>query len=616
MNKIILTGLILSATLSASATTFYEQLCDFNFNWKKYSMVAPKGEARTFETDADYVQSHLSCVIPILRANPTAQLNEEQLSTRRQMIETLDAYRLAKTFPLNHYRHERIPVFIDEHGTHCAVGYLMMMSGYEDLAQRIAHSDNYVWVKDIKDPEALAWQEYSGFTLEELKLIQGAYDWYDPMAWTVPNKFETPQQPICTTAYFDDSYGKNNIEYYHHGIYAITAKPIYTTLPDQSRQPAKPAEVKDKSENNVWCKGEGNGKVINGKWEQNYGPGIPWIKGFFINGQRSGNWEEYYPGTTILCRTESWRNNKLNGVRTRYNYQSQVIEEIIFVEGNAVCKTNYDLNDSLAYVRIPENDSIVSTRVYNSQGKLIACGKEKIYNPSGLLWFQNIQLTALNSMQVSTRSTQIAMGTSNNSSFGNDGGYNSGVYGQSQSLRSLFSGGGGQPALVEYHKFGTWWYYQDQSQLYASQFNNRNQPRWWEHYQHYGLEMYRATCMFSNIETHANYDSLRVNYDDNNILQFVAFKKAVPAVHGFFEYYSEEDAIALNTYQWTAYYHDAAYYNSHKMRKLVGEYNADHERIGTWITFNINGQAIKEEKYLVPMKEEESEEVKNETAGK
>ena len=40
-------------------------------------------------------------------------------------------------FPLNYYRHERIPVFIDEHDTHCAAGHLMRQTGQEAMAQRM-----------------------------------------------------------------------------------------------------------------------------------------------------------------------------------------------------------------------------------------------------------------------------------------------------------------------------------------------------------------------------------------------------------------------------------------------------------------------------------------------
>ena len=600
MNRIILTGLLLAATLSASATTFYEQLCEFNFNWKKYSMVAPKGEARTFDTDADYVQAHLSCVIPILRTNPTDHLSADQQLTRSHLIELLDGYRLAKTFPLNHYRHERIPVFIDEHGTHCAVGYLMMKSGYENLAQRISAADNYVWVKDITDPEAIAWQEYSGFTMEELKLIQGAYDWYPPNAWVSPDKFETPQMPICTTAYFDETYGQNTVNYGY-----INIQPIYSTVPQKTT--TKPAEKK-KDEKFVWCKGEGNGKVINGKWEQNYGPGLPWIKGFFVNGQRSGDWEEYYPGTQTLCRTESWRNNKLNGVRKRFDRASRLIEEIIFVEGKAICKTNYDLNDSTAYVRIPENDSIVLTKVYNKQGQLIAIGKEQIYNPSGLLWFQNIELTAMNSIQVSARSTQIATGSSNGTSFGASGGYNTGSNEQIYSIRSLFNGGS-QPSLVEYHKIGTWLYYAEAAPAEASAMNH-SPLKWSDRFQHYGSDLAYKTAMFKNVNQYARYDSLMVDYDDDYIVNLYGYGK-YDYVHYSFYYYTAEELLQqyVSNYYTIDYlmeHYGAEYGDRHQM-KTAGQYNVHGERIGTWYQYNTSGQAYLEQNYLYPIKEEQLE---------
>lgn len=570
MKKLTITLCLITASLAASATTFYEQLCTYNFNWKKYSMIAPKGEARTFRTDAEYVQAHLSCVIPILKSNPTASLPAEQQTTRTELIALLDEYRLAGRFPLNHYRTERIPVFIDEHGTHCAVGYLMMMSGYDALAQRISAADNYVWVKDIKDPEAIAWQQYSGFTMEELKLIQGAYDWYPPNAWVSPDKYETPQMPICTTAYFEAG---------HNG------------------------DINVRKEDRVWCKGEGNGKVINGKWEQNYGPGQPWIKGFFINGQRSGDWEEYYPGTKTVCRTESWRNNKLNGVRKRFDRQTRLIEEITFVEGAAVCKINYSLNDSLTYMRYPIDSATVRTQVYNNQGKLIACGQERIYNPSGLLWFQNIELTALNSMQVSARSTQLATGTATSSNFGNDGGYNTGQAGSSQqiSLYSLFGGGPVQPSLVEYHKIGTWWYYPERSQQFAKQHPGNY---WHLRYQHFGSELYMATSIFNNIHQNAAYDSIHADYDDNTLVTFRGFSRSEPT-HYIFEYYSKVEIAAANPYLMYIYGGDN-WLPQGNMKKSAGQYNDKGERVGLWYHYNTGGAIEKKEEYLIPYKEEEA----------
>ena len=66
-----------------------------------------------------------------------------------------------------------------------------------------------------------------------------------------------------------------------------------------------------KKKENVWLFGEGKNGKLHGRWIQNYRSGKPWIAGYFNHGQRSGQWKEYYQGTTKLCRTENWRNDKL-----------------------------------------------------------------------------------------------------------------------------------------------------------------------------------------------------------------------------------------------------------------------------------------------------------------
>ncbi|MFT5778527.1 MAG: hypothetical protein ACI837_001483, partial [Crocinitomicaceae bacterium] len=76
----ILALLVLAQT--ASAETFYNQLCEFNSNWKNYEAQAPKGEARIFNSDRDYIQAHLSSVLPILRSNAVDHLSGDQLLTR------------------------------------------------------------------------------------------------------------------------------------------------------------------------------------------------------------------------------------------------------------------------------------------------------------------------------------------------------------------------------------------------------------------------------------------------------------------------------------------------------------------------------------------------------
>ena len=106
-------------------------------------------------------------------------------------------YRTTGNFPVNYYQSGRVPVFINENNTHCAVAYLMQQSGNEELARRVAVADNYAWVKDIHVAGVEAWQQASGFKTDELKLIQGAYDTYRPDAFFRPNKYEIPQKPAC-----------------------------------------------------------------------------------------------------------------------------------------------------------------------------------------------------------------------------------------------------------------------------------------------------------------------------------------------------------------------------------------------------------------------------------
>ena len=104
MKKSISFLFVLFFVQQASAATFYDQLCEFNFNWKKYENRAPSGEARYFESDMNYIQAHLKSVIAILETNPVDALNSDQLESRTHLIQVLDKYRIDGRFPMNYYR--------------------------------------------------------------------------------------------------------------------------------------------------------------------------------------------------------------------------------------------------------------------------------------------------------------------------------------------------------------------------------------------------------------------------------------------------------------------------------------------------------------------------------
>ncbi len=539
MKKYLAAILLLLLAQQVTANNFFNQLCEFNYNWKKYEGRLPVSGARVFISGREYIQAHLSSVLTILATNPVTDLNAAQYRSRLHLISLLEEYGKAGNFPVNYYRHQRIPVFIDEHATHCAVGYLLQQTGHQNIALRIAAADNYAWVKDIKDSGLLAWQQSSGLSVEELKLIQGAYDFYMPNAFVLPNKYEIPQKPVCITAYFNES--TNN-----------------------SRQASKTKPI--------WCHGEGNDGVLNGRWEQNYAAGIPWIVGYFDNGKRTGQWMEYYQGTDRLCRTENWRDDKLNGIRKRFDRQGNIIEEILFKDGNAVTKTNYDLGQSLTWVRKQVDSLTVWTEVYTTGGGLLAAGHERIHNPGNLLWFQNIELTALNSAAIASRQivTENNMGLNNipirSISFGKPGLYNT-------------------APLVEYKKEGDWIYYKDgigtnpvYSYAPAKQILMNN-------YRHFGQMLFQSLPQLQDFKINKGYDSIKVVYTGNVLQDFYG--------------YGSNDYVHL-----TARYYERANVLQ-PLIKHTGQYDKENKKTGTWKHYDKSGALYKLENYIIPQSDEE-----------
>lgn len=550
MNKYFILLFLLINTLSVSATGLYDQLCAFNPNWKKYPGWVANEDVNNIRNDQEYIRTHLTHVLRVLNHSTPDYEGTALYQRRITLIQLLNDYRLAGRFPLNDARHERIPVFIDRNFTHCAVAYLLQQTGHEDLALRIAGDDNYAWVKDIRTDGLLQWQQSSGLTVEELKLIQGAYDFYDPIGYQQPNKYEIPQQPVCTTLYFE------------------TTK----------------AQRRAGVQNPVWCRGEGEQGVLNGKWEQNYGIGLPWIIGYYKKGKRTGQWFEYFPGTTKLCRTEYWDNDKLNGTRTRFDMEGKIIEEITFNDGEAITKTNYDRADSLKWVRMPLDSTRVNTWVYHLNGKLIAYGAESVYNPGNLRWFQNIELTALNSAAITARN---AIETN-------------GKYGPYFSKARGFS-----PPLVEYKKEGMWTYLRDEDPKlanYKGSFQLGQVLR--IQFRHLGTPIYYQLSKFTAFKPVNGYTLLKVNYINDAIQDFRGYGADV-YTHLKVSYYENENHILpvtlnlLNRFIYSG--------QPRPVIRSIGEMDQYNRCTGNWHYYNKEGELYKTEYFIIPQKEEQEE---------
>lgn len=101
-----------------------------------------------------------------------------ELATRRaEILGYFDEYIAKGTTPQNAHLPWRTPVFIDDQGTICAVGYLIERSVGRPLAEKVAKEHRYNVLEDIAKamPEVRAWVESSGLTLDELASVQPGY---------------------------------------------------------------------------------------------------------------------------------------------------------------------------------------------------------------------------------------------------------------------------------------------------------------------------------------------------------------------------------------------------------------------------------------------------------
>lgn len=140
-------------------------------------LVPDEGAADARAAEIARIRTHLMQVEEELLSADVRHLSVAQRENRAHHIEVLREYRNRGIFPHNHQRlGRRVPVFIDEHGTHCAVGYLIAQSGREDLARRIADERNLARVPDLIDmPELVAWLDRAGLSVQEAARIQPTY---------------------------------------------------------------------------------------------------------------------------------------------------------------------------------------------------------------------------------------------------------------------------------------------------------------------------------------------------------------------------------------------------------------------------------------------------------
>jgi len=135
-----------------------------------FTVASPEAELRRLD-------AHFIDVLRELETRPPPRLSAAQRRARTEHLARLDGYRRTRRFPKNRrFPGRRVPHFIDEAGTRCALGHLIEQSGARDLVQRIARERNFARVRELGDvTELLEWLDANGLTVREAARIQPSY---------------------------------------------------------------------------------------------------------------------------------------------------------------------------------------------------------------------------------------------------------------------------------------------------------------------------------------------------------------------------------------------------------------------------------------------------------
>jgi hypothetical protein len=132
--------------------------------------------ART--TEIRRIRAHFDSVLAELPTRDVAALSSSQRAHRAALLTTLRAYRDAGAFPHNYdFPGQPTPYFIDRKtDVLCAVAHLLASTGRRDIVDRVAASDNNIYVTQLASDTAFArWLDVNGLTLAEAARIQVPY---------------------------------------------------------------------------------------------------------------------------------------------------------------------------------------------------------------------------------------------------------------------------------------------------------------------------------------------------------------------------------------------------------------------------------------------------------
>lgn len=139
---------------------------------------ARPGPDRTTGAETTRLRAHFAVVLRELRAADVSRLSATQRAARADLIARLEQYAAAGRFPHNHVvARSSVPVFRDEHGTLCAMGFLIASTGRDDIVEDVVREANLARIPALaRDARLAAWLDSTGLTVAEAARIQPAYE--------------------------------------------------------------------------------------------------------------------------------------------------------------------------------------------------------------------------------------------------------------------------------------------------------------------------------------------------------------------------------------------------------------------------------------------------------
>lgn len=237
---------------------------------------ALQATGRSALSEKQLLRAHLSYIRRVLGAGTATR--PELADRRRELLGYLDDYIARGVTPRNLRLPWRNPVFIDDDGRICAVGYLIERSVGRVLAERVARTHRFAYLAEIAKahPEVRAWIAASGFSLGELASIQPGY--MEPMTeeWVPWREHESDGEPI------DD------------GPYAqagVTGRFVHGLMQGEWSRRRKGVVV-----------GRGTFTDGYGRWRSQYPSGERLAMGRFSRNKPHGVWRFYHRSGVLAAR--------------------------------------------------------------------------------------------------------------------------------------------------------------------------------------------------------------------------------------------------------------------------------------------------------------------------